>query len=370
MGKKIDQLFVATAALGSMLLEVLDLTQPDIAKQNQQLSITQLISLVSSATGLSYSSVLFVTVAGDDATGAVGDFNKPYKTITAAKTAASSNTLIVVYPGAYTDNSILKEDVSYYFYKGAIVSSTGTEIFQAVEGSQRVYGYGEFKAINVDCAVLGVGSGEAQNIYIEALKIQASGTTGYAVNVTGDHGEVHIDCREIIGQVTGAIYLDGQATSIGNITILNAKVSQLGAATGAAVIADQFQSARFVNCDIVQSVDEFPTVDIQMPSKDNQLLEFSNCKIINNGTGANSDGIKLNGATNSNTRVLFSGGTSIYLNDIATSYAVKSFTGSNAFSVILNGHIITNAPSLEQVAITWIGGGAITEDTGFKLLNY
>jgi hypothetical protein len=63
---------------------------------------------------------------GNDSTGAA-DGSKPYLTIGAAKTAASSGDTIVVRPGSYTVSAtILKNGVNWYFEPGTIVTATST----------------------------------------------------------------------------------------------------------------------------------------------------------------------------------------------------------------------------------------------------
>lgn len=47
-----------------------------------------------------------------------------YRTITQAKLRAQSGDLIVVYPGTYTENDLLKNGVNYFFHPGATVSYT------------------------------------------------------------------------------------------------------------------------------------------------------------------------------------------------------------------------------------------------------
>lgn len=50
--------------------------------------------------------------------------NAAYKTITAAKNAAVSGDTIVVMPGTYTENNLLKTGINYHFLPGAIVTYT------------------------------------------------------------------------------------------------------------------------------------------------------------------------------------------------------------------------------------------------------
>jgi hypothetical protein len=64
---------------------------------------------------------VFVSKSGSDTTGAKGNSATPFLTITAAKNASSAGDTIIVYPGTYTDNDLLKNGVNYYFYAGAVI---------------------------------------------------------------------------------------------------------------------------------------------------------------------------------------------------------------------------------------------------------
>ena len=49
----------------------------------------------------------------------------PFKTLTAAKTAAQSGDTIMVLPGTYDENNLLKNGVNWHFYIGAVITYTG-----------------------------------------------------------------------------------------------------------------------------------------------------------------------------------------------------------------------------------------------------
>ncbi len=75
--------------------------------------------------------VLFVdSVYGNDASGTT-DGRNPYLTPVAAKTAASSGDLIVVYPGTYTaSQTLLKNGVNWHFHPGTTVNfASGVNAF-------------------------------------------------------------------------------------------------------------------------------------------------------------------------------------------------------------------------------------------------
>lgn len=70
---------------------------------------------------------LFVdAVNGDDASARPYSQQFPYKTLTAAKTAAVAGDTIVVRPGTYDERNLLKNLVNWHFINGAIVDYTGS----------------------------------------------------------------------------------------------------------------------------------------------------------------------------------------------------------------------------------------------------
>lgn len=90
---------------------------------------------------------------GSDAGGQRG--GKSYKTLTAAKNAAQSGDTIIVYPGTYNENNLLKNGVNWYFHSGALVSYTNTLI---ASGSGTIYGIFDDRATGaVTCRVDGDG---------------------------------------------------------------------------------------------------------------------------------------------------------------------------------------------------------------------
>lgn len=127
--------------------------------------------------------ILFVdAVNGNDSTGAVGNANKPYLTLGAAKAAASSGQLVWVRPGSYTvTDSILKNGVNWWFSSGASVSfptdtSVGILDDKGVSITCSVFGNGDFtRAFNVDVTGGTVKcSNASSNITIGARSISAT----------------------------------------------------------------------------------------------------------------------------------------------------------------------------------------------------
>tara|TARA_R110002050_G_scaffold7415_1_gene28748 strand:- start:2837 stop:4459 length:1623 start_codon:yes stop_codon:yes gene_type:complete len=124
---------------------------------NTRYSLAQLATGISAhlpASSVLVNKTLYVDTAnGDDAEAVVGDMSKPYKTITAAKTAASVGDIVHVRPGTYEEDDITKDGVAMYFDFGAIVHPTdaiqtasGKSIIDVSAYANKliILGYGEF----------------------------------------------------------------------------------------------------------------------------------------------------------------------------------------------------------------------------------
>jgi Protein of unknown function (DUF1565) len=163
------------------------------------------------------------SVNGDDSTGTRGRSDKPFLTLTAAKTAASAGDTIVVGPGTYNETDLLKQSVSWYFSTGAVVQYTGSggAIFDdgGIAIVSRIYGYGEFYQL---------GSGSNRVIFsltnsslIFATFQEGFGTDGFAVVNDGFGGGASLQLVGIrsignLSVVAGTII--AQSPSIGNLS--------------------------------------------------------------------------------------------------------------------------------------------------------
>jgi hypothetical protein len=115
-------------------------------------------------------------VNGDNGTGTLGDFTKPFLTLQAAQTAASSGTTIVVRPGTYSAALLGKNGVNWYFMPGATVNFSTNSAFAASGAmSYSVFGYGVF-TVNGWLARL---DSPASNVYIECQSVES--TIGFQV---------------------------------------------------------------------------------------------------------------------------------------------------------------------------------------------
>ena len=125
------------------------------------------VSLSSLSPSSNVGNLIFVdSVYGNDSTGKLNDFGKPFSTYTAASVSATTNDLIVIRPGTYDEKIILKDGVKIYAYPNVtFVGSHDTIITDDNVGvNAEIYGYMD---INATC-----NSGTTNAIYI-----QNTGTT-------------------------------------------------------------------------------------------------------------------------------------------------------------------------------------------------
>ncbi len=137
------------------------------------------VSLSSLSPSSNVGNLIFVdSVYGNDSSGKLNDFGKPFSTYTAASVSATTNDLIVIRPGTYDEKIILKDGVKIYAYPNVtFVGSYDTIITDDNVGvNAEIYGYMD---INATC-----NSGSTNAIYI-----QNTGTT------------LNMECGDII--VTG-----------------------------------------------------------------------------------------------------------------------------------------------------------------------
>ena len=79
--------------------------------------------------------IIFVSPLGSDSTGLKYNITAPYKTITAALTAATTGDTIYVMAGTYTDTNLWKDGVNYYFQNGSILSPTSAITIFNINGT-------------------------------------------------------------------------------------------------------------------------------------------------------------------------------------------------------------------------------------------
>lgn len=109
-------------------------------------------------TTLELQNAVFVAKNGSDSTGVRNKLDKPFLTLTAAQAAAVSGDTIVVYPGVYTDNSLGKDGVDYYFLPGASVLTTGNIFNVSSAMSFNIHGFGDFNSSDKFIAISAAGT--------------------------------------------------------------------------------------------------------------------------------------------------------------------------------------------------------------------
>jgi len=123
--------------------------------------------------------------------------NKPYATLTAAKTAATSGDTIIVLPGVYAEKNLLKNGVNWYFVVGAAITYT-TAVSGAIWDDSVTYGtngpvtckitgYGEFTntSTSANAQVLSVNNASSNIIFSCSLARASSATEATLALIAG-----------------------------------------------------------------------------------------------------------------------------------------------------------------------------------------
>jgi hypothetical protein len=165
---------------------------------------------------------------GDNATAAIYRQDRPFKTLTAAKTAASSGDTIVVFPGTYNEANLLKDGVNWYFHIGAIVNYTGASDISIWDNSSTgvsgaitcsILGYGSFvnasthgTAANCNGLII---DNSSSSITLEASQISktVSNSNAYALRLKSGSAFIHIKT------ITGGLWWDSGEAYIETDTI-------------------------------------------------------------------------------------------------------------------------------------------------------
>lgn len=145
---------------------------------------------------------IFVSKSGNDGTGAAYDFSKHYLTITAAASVASAGDTIFVFPGTYNESDFATGDLNFYFYPGAVVTSSSGLILNLTGGTTVIDGYGEF--IFTGSGGFGQAALYVNNadLYMRCKSLQATGSS--ICMATYQTGNVHIEADSITSN-TGSV---------------------------------------------------------------------------------------------------------------------------------------------------------------------
>lgn len=154
---------------------------------------------------------LYVSSAGDDTTAVRGNIKRHYATITAAKNAASSGDVIVVFPGTYNEEELQKNGVNYFFMPGATVSHTNI-IFNITNQEMTVEGSGVFISTNQTPVVTGFNASPAITFHLRCKQLEGAGGGLF------HGGNVNLDVEveaDIVGYAGTSVWIEGAGSSVG-----------------------------------------------------------------------------------------------------------------------------------------------------------
>ena len=185
--------------------------------------------------------ILYVDANGNDTTAVKGDIAKPFETYASAKAGASSGDVIVLMPGSYNANDILKDGVEIYFMPGASINYIG----------------GGDPIMKDDAAL--------------AFNCTISGYPSFYYNGTGTYRQ--------------SLYLTG--TGVVNLNFKNAYFN--GTHQKSILINNANATVSFKNCIFEQSVVDAMVIDIDAKSS----VHFDDCQIINRMDGTSAHGLSI-----------------------------------------------------------------------------
>ena len=184
-------------------------------------------------------------VNGVDALATRGRMTIPFKTLSAAKNAAQSGDTIMVLPGTYDEDDLLKDDVNWFFFPGAIIDSTsGSPVFDTDASSitSIIGGHGEFYA---DGIVVNFAGSDAE-ITLEALRMESRNEQ--CIRCTSASGRIHVKVFDSIKAPSGvAIECNGSATE----QIFEADSIDAGGYSIYGLAGGAYVKARTILCDSV-----------------------------------------------------------------------------------------------------------------------
>lgn len=209
------------------------------------------VSLSSLSPSSNVGNLIFVdSVYGNDSSGKLNDFGKPFSTYTAASVSATTNDLIVIRPGTYDEKIILKDGVKIYAYPNVTFVGSYDSIItdDNVGVNAEIYGYMNINAtcnsgttnaiyiqntgttLSMECGdIIVTGTSNSRCIFNfsnQKVKIKAkdinsftdnsSETIRLQGNVSGN--STTIECHNVIGRSTCFLI---NSLSNGNINVLN-----------------------------------------------------------------------------------------------------------------------------------------------------
>lgn len=143
-------------------------------------------------------------VNGSNATGQRGKSHRPFLTLTAAKTAAQSGDTIVVLPGAYSDQDLAKNGVTWLLLPGVTITGT-TPVFTAGSG--------------VTCSVRGWGE----------IQINTAASSTPAITTQHSTATLDVECKRVAH--VGGTFGPAIDNTAGSLIVRHASIESSGSAT-------------------------------------------------------------------------------------------------------------------------------------------
>ena len=176
----------------------------------------------SNLTGISTltSNLLYVSVGGNNTTGARNNMSRPFLTLEAALSASTSGDTIMVFPGSYTatttsTNGLAKNGVNWFFYPNTIVNKASAgDIFNTTSlTSFNVYGYASFNKTSGTGRIFN-NAGNNIGFNFEALDLTNSTSDCFLIGTSLQLGgiEINIKIRNATSSA-GAVINSGNAGS-------------------------------------------------------------------------------------------------------------------------------------------------------------
>lgn len=169
---------------------------------------TTTVTISSSSSDILVANTAFVSKSGNDSTGVMGDFSKPFLTIKKAVGACTSNSnhLVYVFPGSYSEASLTigtdaveKTGLNYYFSPGVIVVSVGNTFKTSIVGTTIIRGGGIFQASS-DV----IDSNANCDWDVQCTSLQMTGATSSGVFFRGG-GTFKLKCSTITSTGGGCV---------------------------------------------------------------------------------------------------------------------------------------------------------------------
>lgn len=170
-------------------------------------------------TAFTNSAALVADPSGSDTTGTRGRTDKPFLTLSAAKTAAASGDTVFVNPGSYTANDLLKNGVNLQFSPGANINFTADSAFSIFDDkgvgiTNLIGGLGDFNYAGPDSGfdTAGVIKTSHSN---SVIRLSANKLTAASANaIVGSVAPVWIqDCKLVEVNVNDIENADANETS-------------------------------------------------------------------------------------------------------------------------------------------------------------